>query len=191
MGHFESSCTYPKPDLSAAPAPPDLVEAAAAQEQKRDPIKRLPVPPVPSAPCENKQPPAPRSCPERSVSAQGPAGDKPPSQEAKDAHLSPGGFLTLYAQFPHSARIIVWKQKASAIETILHPTASQETAGGGFFFFFFLLLGEAKRNVYLSYLRKETYGKCYAILSTVLLSHNYNALHKAKSFGKSIGLMTR
>lgn len=140
MGHFESSCTYPKPDLSAAPAPPDLVEAAAAQEQKRDPIKRLPVPPVPSAPCENKQPPAPRSCPERSASAQGPAGDKPPSQEAKDAHLSPGGFLTLYAQFPHSARIIVWKQKASAIETILHPTASQETAGGGFFFFFSFFL---------------------------------------------------
>lgn len=34
VGHFESSCAYPKPDLGAAPAPPDLVEAAAAQEQK-------------------------------------------------------------------------------------------------------------------------------------------------------------
>lgn len=180
-GHLESSYAYPKPDLG--PAPPDRVEVAATQGQSEIQPKPASFPPAQGAPCKNKQPLSPALL--GWSGAQGPRAIS--CRRKRSAHTSARGFLALCAPLPHTAPIIVWKQKASAAETIAHPTAFRKPPRR----FFFLLLGEAKRNVYLPYLRKETYGKRYAVFSTVLLSYNYNALHKAKSFRKSVDLTTR
>lgn len=105
-------------------------------------------------------------------------------------HTSARGASSLCTPSPTAWHRSLSGRGKPQLQSSSRPTASQETAEGLLLFFGLSWRSKAE-YVYLSYLRKETYGKCYAIFSTILLSYNYNALHKAKSYRKSIGLKRR